>query len=155
MVRPEAGDQPRRARRRTGVSRVGFDLDASKLSVPQARPGVVTRRSLLDSLSGPDPVPLIAVVAPAGYGKTTLLAELARLKSRRVAWVSVDDRDNDPAVLFTYLAVALDGVERVEPKMFRSIATRGVGVADVVRLVSAIARECPRPSSWCSTMPSC
>ena len=140
MVRPEAGDQPRRARRRTGSSRVGFDLDTSKLSVPQARPGVVTRRSLLDSLSGPDPVPLIAVVAPAGYGKTTLLAELARLKSSRVAWVSVDDRDNDPAVLFTYLAVALDGVERVEPKVFRSIATRGVGVADVVRLVSAIAR---------------
>ena len=57
-----------------------------------------------------------------------------------MAWVSVDDRDNDPAVLFTYLAVALDGVERVEPKVFRSIAARAVGVADVVRLVSAIGR---------------
>ena len=107
--------------------------------MPPPRPGVVTRRALLDALSGPDPIPLIAVVAPAGYGKTTLLAEFASLKSSRVAWVSVDDRDNDPAVLFTYLAVALDGVERVEPKVIRSIAARAVGVADVVRLVSAIA----------------
>ena len=136
---PEAGDQPRRARRRSSFP-VGFDLDESKLLVPQARPGVVARRALLDALSSQDPAPLIAVVAPPGYGKSTLLAEFANLKSTRVAWVSVDERDNDPAVLFTYLAVALDRVERFEPRVFRSVTTRGVGVADVVRLVSAIAR---------------
>ena len=79
-------------------------------------------------------------MAPPGYGKSTLLAEFANLKSTRVAWVSVDERDNDPAVLFTYLAVAVDRVERFEPRVFRSVTTRGVGVADVVRLVSAIAR---------------
>ena len=79
-------------------------------------------------------------MAPPGYGKSTLLAEFANLKSTRVAWVSVDERDNDPAVLFDYLAVALDRVERFEPRVFRSVTTRGVGVADVVRLVSAIAR---------------
>jgi hypothetical protein len=53
------------------------------------------------------------VVAPAGYGKTTLLAQWAERNGLAFAWVSVDEADNDPKVLLTYVAEALDAVEPV------------------------------------------
>ena len=82
---------------------------------------------------------MISVVAPAGYGKTTLLAQWAERKEPRVGWVSVDDRDNDPVVLLTYIAVALDRVEAIDPRVFRALASSGAGVEVPRRLVAAIA----------------
>jgi LuxR family maltose regulon positive regulatory protein len=116
-----------------------FALDESKLHPPQPRVGIVTRADVLGRLLESQTEPTIAVVAPAGYGKSTVLAQWAQRRHPRVAWVSVDDRDNDPAVLLTYLAVALDRVETIEPKVFRSLASFGAGVADVARLSSSIA----------------
>ena len=40
-------------------------------------------------------VPVITVVAPPGYGKTTLMAQWAQRSGSRVAWLSCDDADND------------------------------------------------------------
>lgn len=40
-----------------------------------------------------------------------------------MAWVSADDGDNDPAVLLTYVAVALDRVEPIDPTLFRALAS--------------------------------
>ena len=51
------------------------------------------------------------VVAPAGYGKTTLLSQWAARDARPFAWVSVDERDNDPYVLLKHVAAALDRIE--------------------------------------------
>ena len=51
------------------------------------------------------------VVAPAGYGKTTLLSQWAARDARPFAWVSVDERDNDPFVLLKHVAAALDRIE--------------------------------------------
>jgi LuxR family maltose regulon positive regulatory protein len=124
--------------RRAGLD-PSFELDESKLHVPQQRRGIVARVALVEKLLASQSPPAIAVVAPAGYGKTTLLAQWAEGRQARVAWVSVDDRDNDPAVLLTYLAVALDRVERIQPSVFRSLASLGTGVADVARLASSIA----------------
>ena len=70
---------------------------------------------------------VISVVAPAGYGKTTFLAQWAERKKPRVGWVSVDDRDNDPVVLLTYIAVALDRIEAIDPRVFRALASSGAG----------------------------
>ena len=50
----------------------------------------------------------MSVVAPSGYGKTTLLAQWAARDGRAFAWVSVHERDNDPKVLLSYVAAALD-----------------------------------------------
>ena len=116
-----------------------FELDESKLHAPPQRRGIVARGLLVERLHTSRRVPTIAVVAPAGYGKTTLLAQWAERKHATVAWVSVDDRDNDPAVLLTYLSVALDRVERIEPSVSRSLASLGAGVADVARLAASIA----------------
>ena len=60
----------------------------------------------------------MSVVAPAGYGKTTLLAQWAERDDRVFAWVSVDEKDNDPKVLLTYLARALDAVQPVDRRLF-------------------------------------
>jgi len=49
------------------------------------------------------------VVAPPGYGKTTLLSQWAERNGQAFAWVSVDEADNDPKVLLRYVAEALGG----------------------------------------------
>ena len=84
-------------------------------SLPAGR-GSSTRPALVDRLSSVETPGVISVVAPAGYGKTTLLAQWAESWQPRVAWVSADHRDNDPAVLLTYLATALDRVEPITPR---------------------------------------
>src|SRR4051812_22240696 len=116
-------------------SRAGptFPLVESKLHPPTLPVGVVTRRTLLERLLGPQDGALITVVAPAGYGKSTLLAQWAERKGTRVGWISADDRDNDPAVLLTYLTVALDRIEPLDPRMYRWLAPPGAGIADVTR----------------------
>jgi LuxR family transcriptional regulator, maltose regulon positive regulatory protein len=62
-----------------------FELVESKLHPPPARPGIVDRVGLVERLLGSDAVPVVYVVAPAGYGKTTLLAQWAQRTAHR--WV--------------------------------------------------------------------
>src|SRR5947209_11873292 len=95
------GATPGRAQHAT---RAQFDLMASKLRRPVVRPGTVPRRSLIDRLAKDDVRPVVSVVAPSGYGKTTLLSQWAGLDRQSFAWVSLDDRDNDPKVLLSYVA---------------------------------------------------
>jgi LuxR family transcriptional regulator, maltose regulon positive regulatory protein len=117
-----------------------FALVESKLHPPPARPGIVPRTVLVDRLLASDTVPLVCVVAPAGYGKTTLLAQWAQHRGHRVGWVSIDQRDNDPAVLSTYIAVALDRVEPIDPRVMRGLAApRASIVGAVPRLAAAVA----------------
>jgi len=65
----------------------------------------------------------VAVVAPAGYGKTTLLSQWAERDGPAFAWVSVDERDNDPKVLLACVARALDQVESVGERVFDALAS--------------------------------
>jgi LuxR family maltose regulon positive regulatory protein len=117
-----------------------FDLVESKLCAPQARPGIVPRRALVERLLTSPAAPLICVVAPPGYGKTTLLAQWASWRSP-VARVSLDRRDNDPVVLLSYLATALDRVQPIDPGVFQALASPGASVAASVvpRLLAAVA----------------
>jgi LuxR family transcriptional regulator, maltose regulon positive regulatory protein len=103
-----------------------------------ARTGIVVRRALVDRLATAQ-APVITVVAPPGYGKTTLLAQWAARVWPRVAWVSCDDEDNDPVVLLSALAVALDRIEPIDPAVFGALASSGAGIMVVPRFVSAIA----------------
>jgi len=83
----------------------------------------VHRSPLIERLVRENHRPVVSVVAPAGYGKTTLLAQWAERNGRAFAWVSVDDRDNDPRVLLTYVARALDEVEPVGERVFEALAS--------------------------------
>jgi LuxR family transcriptional regulator, maltose regulon positive regulatory protein len=86
------------------------DFLAAKLRPPWGRAGLVARTSLLDRLLSAE-AQVIAVVAPPGYGKTTLLSQLKQRSPQRPLWVSLDELDNDPAVLFSYLVAAFDQIE--------------------------------------------
>jgi LuxR family transcriptional regulator, maltose regulon positive regulatory protein len=76
-----------------------------------ARHAWVRRPRLVRPLQDPDSPPLVAVVAPAGYGKTALLREWAERDQRPFAWVTVDERDNHGARLSTKVARALAAVQ--------------------------------------------
>jgi LuxR family maltose regulon positive regulatory protein len=86
---------------------------------------MVPRTALLERLSAAPAAPVLCVAAPSGYGKTTLLTQWSGRRTGRVAWVSLDRRDNDPVVLLRYLATALNRVEPIEPGVFRTLAAPG------------------------------
>jgi LuxR family transcriptional regulator, maltose regulon positive regulatory protein len=95
---------------------VGVPLLESKLHLPRRRPGTVSRRRLERLLQQDDLPAVVLVSAPAGFGKTTLLTEwLGKDVDRdpsRTAWLSLDRRDSDPAVFWTYVIAA---IRRIEP----------------------------------------
>jgi LuxR family maltose regulon positive regulatory protein len=99
------------------------DLVASKLRPPLTRPGTVRHSSLVQRLARGGSRPIVSVVAPAGYGKTTLLSQWADCSGQPVAWVSVDEGDNDPKVLLSYVAAALDAVEPIDERVFDALAS--------------------------------
>jgi LuxR family maltose regulon positive regulatory protein len=85
----------------------------TKLTSPPVRADLISRFRLTQQLSASLERPLTLVCAPAGYGKTTLIGEW--LSSRagglvRVAWVSLDEDDNDPTRFLTYLVTALGSI---------------------------------------------
>jgi len=116
----DAHQRPGRPRQRAGR---GSDLIASKLRRPPVRPGTVRRPSLLERLARDDSRPIVSVVAPSGYGKTTLLSQWAERNGHAFAWVSVDEKDNDPKVLLSYVATALDRVQPVGGQVFEALAS--------------------------------
>ena len=115
-----------------------FDVAESKLRPPVARPGIVARADLVKRLIAVATSPVISVVAPPGYGKTTLLAQWAARRKSRVGWISADGRDNDPAVLLTAIAVALSHIEAIDPDVFRSLAAAGAAINGPRRLIGAM-----------------
>ncbi len=84
----------------------------TKLHVPRLRRAPVARRRLSDRLREGTRARLTLLSAPAGFGKTTLLAEWVGLSSgaARTAWLSLDRADNQPASFWAYLIAALQGV---------------------------------------------
>jgi ATP/maltotriose-dependent transcriptional regulator MalT len=95
-------------------------LLATKLHMPAARSELVPRPRLAERLDEGLGLGFILVCAPAGYGKTVLLADWARNGQRPVAWLSLDAADNDPGRFWRHVVAALDGAcpgigERVGP----------------------------------------
>ena len=109
-----------------------FELLESKLRAPQRRAGAVPRKALIGLLEESSDVPVVSVSAGPGWGKTTLLAQWASQSQRPVAWVSVDQNDNDPIVLLAYVAAALDRVSPLDPSVFKALASPGASVEGTV-----------------------
>ncbi|MCU1572146.1 MAG: ATP-dependent transcriptional regulator, MalT-like, LuxR family [Micrococcaceae bacterium] len=85
-------------------------LIETKFTAPRLRRDAVSRPSTLERLERGGDVRLTLVSAPAGFGKTTLLAQwlsVTRNGDRRVAWLSLDEYDREPASFLTYLVAAL------------------------------------------------
>src|SRR5512137_241303 len=89
-------------------------LPATKFYVPTPRSDLVPRPRLTCMLSEGLAAPLILISAPAGFGKTTLLAEWHHSPSERafpLAWLSLEAEDNDPTRFLTCLASALESLK--------------------------------------------
>ncbi|MDX1417815.1 MAG: hypothetical protein R3293_26675, partial [Candidatus Promineifilaceae bacterium] len=99
-------------------------LIQTKLHRPALPPDLVKRPRLTSLLDCPPQRALILLSAPAGYGKSTLIscwATEAEAVNCPVAWISLDERDNDPVVFLNYIVAAihslfpdsLSGIRRV------------------------------------------
>lgn len=91
------------------MRRTSSPLLKTKLFVPESKDRLVQRERLLHSISEGFRLGkrLIAVVAPAGYGKSTLLAQWANHAGMPCAWLSVDARDNDPVRFWRYFTASI------------------------------------------------
>lgn len=116
---------------------LSFALPGTKFEIPLPRPELLERTALVDRLVAAREE-IISVIAPPGYGKTTLLAQWARRFLPYVAWVTCDESDNDPVVLLSAIAAALSAVQLIEPDVFGSLAMSGAGITFVRRFVASI-----------------
>jgi LuxR family maltose regulon positive regulatory protein len=110
----------------------------TKLYIPPLRPNLVPRPRLIEQLneglprqSGGFARKLTLISAPAGFGKTTLISEWVHAMGRAasptaVAWLSLDEGDNDPARFLAYSIAALSQVEGIE-------ATIGAGALGILQ----------------------
>ena len=114
---------PQQGRRGSEIPADGFRPLRSKLRPARSHLPLVHREALVDALARTR-APLILVSAPAGAGKSTLLSQFAGADVRPVAWAQLDEGDNDPIVLLTYLALALDAVSPVDEEMFPLLRAR-------------------------------
>jgi LuxR family transcriptional regulator, maltose regulon positive regulatory protein len=90
---------------------------ATKLFIPPPRPKIVSRPRLIKQLCEGLPGKLTLLSAPAGFGKTTLVSEWLASPfgaQRPVAWLSLDEGENDPTRFLAYLVAA---VQTIAPKM--------------------------------------
>ncbi len=83
---------------------------ATKLSIPPSRPNAVLRPRLIERLNDGLHRKLTLISAPAGFGKTTLVSTWVGGCQRRVAWLSLDEADNDPQRFLGYLIAALQAI---------------------------------------------
>ena len=88
-------------------------LLSTKLRIPPARPTLVSRSGLVadleEGLHASHSLTLVS--APAGFGKTTLIREWISASDRPVAWISIDEGDNDPASFLNYMTAALNQID--------------------------------------------
>jgi LuxR family maltose regulon positive regulatory protein len=115
----------------------------TKLIPPALRPGTVLLGHLLDRLAAAKAASVVGVFAPAGYGKTTLLAQSMARERRPVAWVSVDEGDNDPVVLLSHVAVALDRLVPLTPALFATLASPGPFEHSAIHRVCSVLSTLP------------
>lgn len=107
-----------------------------KLRAPPPRAGLVRRARLLDQIAE-QPLPVTTVVAPAGFGKTTLLEQMGSIPGHgERAWLTLDNTDDDPSVLLNGIAAALVRSGAAAPETVAATARVDpltVGVGTILR----------------------
>ncbi len=109
-------------------------LLAAKSAPPAVRAQLIERTALIETLSAEPCRKLTLLSAPAGWGKTTLLAQWVRgnVDSSRRGWLSLDDSDNDPARFWACAFAALDKVSPGVVPRARELLMSGADLRHVV-----------------------
>jgi LuxR family maltose regulon positive regulatory protein len=127
---------------------------ATKLYAPKMREGLTKRPRLSERLRRGTQSKLTLISAPAGFGKTTLLAEwLADSDDKRaVAWLSLDQTDNELTTFWSHLVAALRAATGAVGEAFPDLLPAGLAPNDafLAMLVNALGDH-PTTSTWCST----
>ena len=127
--------------------RPAFPLVDAKLRKPVLRPWIVRRDRIVRVLMAEPRAPVVSVIAAPGYGKTILLADWASREHRPVAWLTIDDYDNEPSVLLTYLVAALDRLAPIDAEVGRAIgASRARLLATAVPRIAAAIHGIDEPA---------
>ena len=107
-------------------------VPTSKFSPPTPRPGDVRRTRLLARMCAAH-APVLALLAPAGSGKTTVAGQWAAECDRAIVWLSLDDTDNDPVVLISTLVAAISKANGGDPTWRGQVTGDDPEFARVVR----------------------
>lgn len=102
----------------------------TKFLVPRPRPELLPRPRLLEWLNSNADKRLTLLSAPAGYGKTTLLADFINASSLPFAWYTLDAQDSDPTVFLTYLIEALQSMKRAPASLTRALGQTAQSLLD-------------------------
>ncbi|SOD74900.1 LuxR family maltose regulon positive regulatory protein [Jatrophihabitans sp. GAS493] len=98
-----------------------------KFVVPPVGAHVIIRERLIAHLTTSESS-IATVIAPPGDGKTTLLAAWAARQQRRIAWICLDETDNDAAVLLADIAFAVDNALELGGTLNRRMSSAGSGL---------------------------
>src|SRR5919201_4330162 len=118
--------------------------DVIKGKVPGFDERFVRRRRLTRLLLQSPPARLFLLTAPAGYSKTTCLAEWAETDARQFAWINASPRHDDPALLAAAIVEVIDQIEPVHPEVLAALVAPqpGVSSALIPRLGDSLAGSC-------------
>src|SRR5918998_304622 len=120
---------------------VDRQLLKAKLYVPRGRADAVSRPRLYEQLDEGARHELTVVSAPAGFGKTTLLADWSRRSELPVAWVSLDERDDEPVRFFLYLIAAIETIHEGFGKSTRAFLSSLKSKGELEPVLTALSNE--------------
>ncbi len=123
----------------------GPPLQESALVAPRVRPGVVSRTRLAPLQAAAGRSRLVLVSAPAGYGKSTLVAEWTDSDPRPTCWMQLSHGDNDPVVLLARVAAALAHTGPVSGELLSELSRPVPNIDDVALplLVADLSERAP------------
>jgi LuxR family maltose regulon positive regulatory protein len=142
LVPPDRRTASRRQKARANSDISGLHLIPTKFAVPHRRAPLLEREHATRLLDQALQYPLTVLSAPAGFGKTTLLTQWIAASRPRVAWVTLDQGDNDPMWFWRYVLAAFDHLGLVmlaEMLPLMSVAPTNVSDTVLSSLVVALA----------------
>src|SRR6266550_6477349 len=143
--RPARSGAAKRRRTPSGCAGSTLDVLQAKLRPPAVRPGVVARPALVNTLrrSG---ARVVKIVAPAGWGKTTLAAQWTTAEPRPFVWLSVDAHDNDALVFLKHVVAGISRVTTVGPRLLAAFGSpRPTDCRLLLARTAKVLRSCSKP----------